>query len=231
MKILTSILSLFFLLSCVELAHGQQKKTSKTRKIPYMEVVECIKCGDLAIQLPRPTYPSLVGFGPHIFNGKIGVQIIIDEQGLVDKATAIYGHPYFRPMLERESFKATFRPHTVMGRPVKHTAIIVYEVVSRRTPTVAEIPVISCGVCNHKAIDLPKPEYTNGALFVRASGSISVRILIDEYGNVESAKANSGHPLLRLSAERAARKARFEPTILGGRYVKVSGTIVYNFTR
>ncbi|MEQ1642775.1 MAG: energy transducer TonB [Pyrinomonadaceae bacterium] len=225
------ILFLLFLLLLTQSAISQQKQVSKTRKIPYIEVVSCIKCNDLAIQLPRPKYPSLVGTGPHVFNGKIGVEIVIDEQGLVEKATAIYGHPYFRPMLEQESLKASFKPTIFEGKASKTKAVIIYQVVSRRDSAVAEIPVVSCGVCNQKAIDLPKPEYPNGAIFVKASGSISVQILIDENGNVESAKAHSGHPLLRSAAEKAALKARFEPTILGGRYVKVSGIIVYHFSR
>ncbi|MEQ1644797.1 MAG: energy transducer TonB [Pyrinomonadaceae bacterium] len=231
MNIAVSIISLLFLLFLSQFASGQQNQASKTRKIPYTEVVACVECGDVAIQLPRPKYPSMVGTGPHVYNGKIGVEVVIDEQGRVEKATAIFGHPFFRHMLEQESFKAVFKPMIVEGKAFKNKAVIVYEVVSRRTSKVVNIPVVSCGVCNQKAIDLPKPEYTNGAIFLNASGSIPVQILIDENGNVESAKALSGHPLLRLASEKAALKARFEPTILGGRYVKVSGTIVYNFTR
>jgi len=41
----------------------------------------------------------------------------------------------------------------------------------------------------------------------------------------------NGHPLLQNAAERAARSARFSPTLLGGQPVKVSGVIVYNFVR
>ena len=231
MKIAASIFSLLFLLSLSPFASGQQNQASKTRKIPYIEVVACIKCNDVAIQLPRPKYPSMVGTGPHVYNGKIGVEVVIDEQGGVEKATAIFGHLFFRHMLEQESLKAIFKPTILEGKASKYKGVIVYQVVSRRDSAIAKIPVVSCGVCNQKAIDLPKPEYPNGAIFVKASGSISVQILIDENGNVEYAKARSGHPLLRSAAEKAALTARFEPTILGGRYVKVRGTIVYNFTR
>lgn len=231
MRITASFLTVLFLFSFSQFASGQRQTGSKTRKIPYIEVVACIRCNDLAIRLPRPKYPSMVGTGPHVYNGKIGVEILIDEQGRVEKATAISGHPFFRYMLEQESLKATFEPKMLEGKASKNKGVLVYEVVSRRTSAVAEIPVVSCGVCNQMAIDLPNPEYPNGAIFVNASGSISVQILIDENGNVESAKAHSGHPLLRSAAEKAALRARFEPTILGGRYVKVRGTIVYNFTR
>lgn len=63
----------------------------------------------------------------------------------------------------------------------------------------------------------------------RAEGSVTVKILIDESGKVVFAQAISGHPLLRETAENAALKARFKPTILGGVAVKVTGNITYNF--
>lgn len=88
---------------------------------------------------------------------------------------------------------------------------------------------ISGGVLNGKAIDLPKPQYPAAARAVRASGAINVQITVDENGNVVSASAVSGHPLLRSAAVAAARNAKFEPTLLSGKAVKVSGVLVFNF--
>jgi protein TonB len=76
---------------------------------------------------------------------------------------------------------------------------------------------------------LPKPAYPAAAKAVRASGSVSVQVLISESGSVISASAVSGHPLLRAAAVSAARGARFSPTLLSGQPVKVSGVITYNF--
>ncbi|MBP9111141.1 MAG: energy transducer TonB [Pyrinomonadaceae bacterium] len=44
-----------------------------------------------------------------------------------------------------------------------------------------------------------------------------------------SANAVSGHPLLKASAEAAARNARFSPTMLSGEPIKIKGVIIYNF--
>ena len=88
---------------------------------------------------------------------------------------------------------------------------------------------ISGGVLNGKATSLPKPPYPAAARAVRASGSVSVQVLISESGSVISATAVSGHPLLRQAAAQAARGARFSPTMLSGQPVKVSGIITYNF--
>lgn len=88
---------------------------------------------------------------------------------------------------------------------------------------------VSGGVLNGKATSLPKPPYPPAARAVRASGAVSVQVLISESGSVISASAVSGHPLLRAAAESAARGARFSPTLLSGQPVKVSGVITYNF--
>lgn len=88
---------------------------------------------------------------------------------------------------------------------------------------------ISGGVLNGKATSLPKPPYPPAARAVRAAGPVTVQVLIDENGNVVSASAVSGHPLLRAAAASAARGAKFSPTKLSGQAVKVSGVITYNF--
>ncbi len=88
---------------------------------------------------------------------------------------------------------------------------------------------ISGGVVNGKATNLVKPAYPAAARAVRASGAVNVQVTIDEQGNVISAAAVSGHPLLRAAAVQAARDSKFAPTRLAGQLVKVTGVIVYNF--
>jgi periplasmic protein TonB len=88
---------------------------------------------------------------------------------------------------------------------------------------------ISGGVLNGKAISLPKPVYPAIARTARASGQVTVQVTIDENGNVISARAVGGHPLLQAAAVAAARGARFSPTKLSGQPVKVTGVITYNF--
>jgi len=87
----------------------------------------------------------------------------------------------------------------------------------------------SLGVINGKATNLVKPAYSPAALAVRAAGAVNVQVTIDEKGNVISAKAVSGHVLLRPSAETAARASKFNPTLLSLQPVKVTGLIVYKF--
>jgi periplasmic protein TonB len=102
-------------------------------------------------------------------------------------------------------------------------------VMEKPKPVVPKI--VSKGVINGSAISLPKPPFPPTAKAVGASGAVSVQVTIDEAGNVISAVATSGHPLLKPVAAQAARSAKFRPTLLSGVPVKVSGIIVYNFTQ
>lgn len=95
--------------------------------------------------------------------------------------------------------------------------------------TVSSDGAIKGGVLNGRALELPKPAYPDIARAAHASGTVVVQVLIDEEGNVISARAISGHPLLQAAAVAAAREARFSPTRLAGVPVKVTGVIQYNF--
>ncbi len=64
---------------------------------------------------------------------------------------------------------------------------------------------------------------------MRAAGAVSVQVLIDENGEIFTAQAVSGHPLLRSASVIAACGAKFMPTTLEGSPVKVSGIITYNY--
>jgi len=84
-------------------------------------------------------------------------------------------------------------------------------------------------------INLPAPQApASAADSVQAvpdlsNDTTSIQVTIDEDGNVISAVAVSGHPLLKQVAAQAARGAKFRPTLLNGVPVKVMGIIVYNF--
>lgn len=88
---------------------------------------------------------------------------------------------------------------------------------------------VNVGVLNSRALNLPTPAYPTAARTMRASGRVTVQVTVDETGNVSSAKATSGHPLLRQAAEAAARQSRFSPIIVNNQAVAATGLLVYNF--
>ena len=115
------------------------------------------------------------------------------------------------------------------GQPVRIKGTIVYNFVAGKDVSTDISKTVSGGVLNGKATSLSKPEYPAAALAVRAEGAVSVQITIDEDGNISSATAISGHPLLRSAAVAAAQEAKFSPTFLNGQAVKVIGVLTYNF--
>jgi protein TonB len=85
-------------------------------------------------------------------------------------------------------------------------------------------------VLQGKAVVRRTPNYPPLAKQIHLSGSVSVEVMIALDGHVEAARPISGHPLLLTAAVEAARGWRFEPTLLNGSPVRVSGVIVFNFT-
>lgn len=90
--------------------------------------------------------------------------------------------------------------------------------------------IISAGGISGKAIKKVQPEYPPVARAAGAQGEVTVEVVVGEDGNIESAKAISGHPLLQQSAVDAARQWTFSPTLLEGKPVKVRGRISFVFS-
>jgi protein TonB len=81
------------------------------------------------------------------------------------------------------------------------------------------------------AIRRVEPIYPGLAKAARIAGMVPVELIIDENGDVISARALGGHPLLKESAVAAARAWKFKPTTLSGTAVKVIGTVTFTFAR
>lgn len=197
-----------------------------------------------AVSLPKPAYPAEAKEAKAA--GAVAVDILIDEAGNVVTAvsqpydqTSIKAadgtpaeprelHPALRTAAETAALSARFAPTLLNGEPVRVRGRIVYNFTTYDAPSDLE-GSIAGGVLNGKAISLPAPEYPAAALAVRASGAVSVQVVVNEEGNVVRAAAVSGHPLLRSAAVTAARDAKFAPVMLKGKPVKVVGVLTYNF--
>jgi TonB family protein len=90
---------------------------------------------------------------------------------------------------------------------------------------------INGGVLNRRGLpgESPAPTYPPIARAAQVSGSVIVEVLVDECGNVISARPSSGHPLLQQAAVQAAYKWHFPPGLLGGEPAMVRGTLTFDF--
>jgi protein TonB len=98
-------------------------------------------------------------------------------------------------------------------------------------PAPPKVQRVSGGVLTGKATRRVQPPYPSMAKTAGIEGTVVVEVTVAEGGSVISARAVSGHPLLRDAAVGAARQWAFSPTLLSGVPVKVIGTIAFNFKK
>ncbi|HLA96467.1 MAG TPA: hypothetical protein VK612_12155 [Pyrinomonadaceae bacterium] len=176
--------------------------------------------------MPDIPYPTLIGYGPHIYEGEVGIMITISKSGEVETAKAITGHPYFRPTLEKASLLAKFEPTIIDGSDVPKKAVIFYLITPDKEQTEERISS-KLGIINGRAIQLPQPIYTKELEDLCAYGQVEIRTNVGEDGSVQYVTPISGDELLYNSASVAARQARFSPT--SAPPIKMNSILVYNF--
>lgn len=98
-------------------------------------------------------------------------------------------------------------------------------------PIVRELKplVVTSSVLQGKAVERRVPVYPTSARLLRLQGNVAVEVIISPEGKVESARAISGHALLIAPSLEAVRGWHFEPTLLNGVPVRVTGVITFAF--
>jgi TonB family protein len=80
-----------------------------------------------AIEKPVPIYPHAAGVAR--VSGLVVIHVIVDENGRVETATAVRGHPLLRSAAIDAARLARFAPTRVSGNPVKVSGILLYRFV------------------------------------------------------------------------------------------------------
>jgi TonB family protein len=161
----------------------------------------------------------------------ITAAILSDELGFVTLASSYKNEA--EGLLMRQPDLGAFVPAVSEAERRRYEEI--KSAVNRKMPTVVSdtnpqpAAKVSGGVLNGRALNKIKPVYPAAARAAGASGTVEVRVVFDESGKVIWAKAISGHPQLRQTAEDAAWQTKFSPTILSGQPVRTSGILLYNF--
>ncbi|MBV9217232.1 MAG: TonB family protein [Acidobacteria bacterium] len=170
-----------------------------------------------------------------VYGGLVSVSVEVNKKGKVTKAKAITPTASCSnlkdPLLvviEKEAKVAAeqivFEPFEVNGEVLQP----IFDVTYVLSPALAE-RILTADELQRGAIKLPNPIYPPGARLSRISGSVTVRVIINEEGKVIAAGPVSGHSLLVPNALQAACKAVFTPTSSAGKPSHVSGTISYSF--
>lgn len=89
---------------------------------------------------------------------------------------------------------------------------------------------VSVGSLAGKAKQRVAPSYPSIARTARISGIVTVYLVVNEKGDVESVERATGPMQLQQAATDAARRWKFAPTVVDGQPVRVAGFLSFNFT-
>ena len=89
---------------------------------------------------------------------------------------------------------------------------------------------VAVGSLVSKARSRVPPSYPTLARTARVTGSVTVFLIVNEKGEVESVIRAEGPQQLQQAAIEAARRWRFNQTVIDGQPVRVTGYLSFNFT-
>src|SRR5207253_7216037 len=89
---------------------------------------------------------------------------------------------------------------------------------------------VAVGSLAGKAKQRVSPAYPPLARTARVSGIVTVYLVVNEKGEVESVQRADGPAQLQQAATEAARRWKFLPTVGDGQPVRVSGYLSFNFS-
>lgn len=188
---------------------------------------KCINTGIVnrkSLTIPKPTIPNFI-LPKQLQTEKVQivvVEIVIDENGKVIYAKAIVGNSLLFSAGENLASQTRFSPIKVDGPSIKVKALLAYKFKSDGKIKI-NIEKDDKDVIG-TPIDLVKPPPPFCNCRFGGNESILVEAQIDEKGNVTTAKAYNGHPILKNISEKAALKSKFLPA-----YIKSKVIIVYEF--
>lgn len=212
------------------------KKGQRPESVPRYPRVSTCTGGILnmkAVHLPAPLYPPEARHT--VPAGTLTVMVEVNEQGNVTRASACAGPLLLRPSVEEAALQARITQTKLSGIPVKVRGVLIYRFDPKTSYTepvalnCTQIRVSNLKILNGYAINLVRPERPQ--MNDRTGTSVSVVVMVDETGKVESAEAVSGDLRFRPNAEDAARRSTFRRFIRCGKPTKISSVIYYNFPR
>lgn len=173
---------------------------------------------------------------------RLRVSVTLGKYGGVLDAKVVEGDAVFRQAVYKSLGEGmVFDKSYFMGEPVRIQGVLEFtqhdkgsfDMISCRDAVQeAEVPtVIDGGEIINNASTCETPQFPADA---KAAGLKSVearvQVVIDEKGNVASAKLIEGHPAFGQAAVEAAKKATFRRSLIVNKPVKVSGIMTFTQT-
>jgi TonB family protein len=192
-----------------------------------------VKMSAQLILKPLPDYPRLALQAQA--GGFVSVLILIGKDGHVEDILATDGPAQLIDDSKAAIRQWTYQPYLLDGQPARvvTTAFLIYRLATATSaPSVAMVPAIpriSGAVAAGNMLHHPNPIYPEKAKAKHIGGTVILRALIDEQGNVANLTAFSGPEELRGAAIDTVRKWIYKPYILNGSPTPIDTTITINF--
>ncbi|MBN2241109.1 MAG: TonB family protein [Acidobacteria bacterium] len=90
---------------------------------------------------------------------------------------------------------------------------------------------ISGSVLRSKLIQYAAPDYPPMALRDNVQGTVTLKVTVDEGGNVKEIEVVEGNPLLNTAAVDAVKQWKYTPTLVDGIPIPVIATVTVHFRR
>jgi TonB family protein len=172
----------------------------------------------------------------------VTMRIIINEEGQVWSAEILKGHQLLNQAALDAMIRWHYAPTVIEGKVVPViTAVkvqfspvkVMHDPDEKSSTGIAapkREPIRTSGAyLENRIIRRVEPEYPPLARANDISGTVILRVIINEEGEVYEVKVVRGHPLLQQAAVDAVRQWKFKPTLMNGEPVPVLGTIAVSF--
>ncbi|HLZ43883.1 MAG TPA: energy transducer TonB [Candidatus Sulfotelmatobacter sp.] len=197
-----------------------------------------------------PVYPPLARQAR--IQGTVVLKIIINKSGDVGNIQLFSGHPMLAPAAIEAVKQWKYQPYLVDGLPVEvETRVQINFKLGKEPPPegiVGDAPGglppgaigsiaggdggvrVSEGVMRAFRNQKIDPIYPPLAKQARIEGIVTLRVQINQSGDVERATLISGHPMLAPAAIEAVKQWKYRPYLLNAEPVNVDTTVSLNFS-
>jgi TonB family protein len=178
-----------------------------------------------------PVYPPLALQAR--ISGIVTMKVTIAANGTVQHIDVVSGHPLLVPAALEALRGWKFQPQAAEGTYRVDIPFTPGNSAAAAEQAEGKVLTVAIGgnVQAAKLLHRVDPAYPPEARAAGVEGSVTLKVLIDENGNIASVEPTDGNPALALAAMKAVREWTYQPTLLNGKPVRVSTTVIVPFTR
>lgn len=197
--------------------------------VPAQQSVGQLPPAPPVVERIEPTYPPLAKQAR--VSGVVTMKATIAADGSIQHIEVVSGHPLLVPAALEALKSWKFQSNAAGTYRVDIPFVLGNDVAAEQSDgkplTIQVGPVVQASHLVHHVDPVYPPEARASGI----EGSVTLRVLIDENGNIARIDPVDGNPALALAAIQAVSQWTYEPTLLNGKPVRVTTTVVVPFTR